>query len=252
MPDQRGTVNLVGRRALVTGAGQRVGQAIALALGRARMRVAVHYHSSRTGAEATANAIGEAGGQAVLLQANLADRNEARRLADDTLAAFGGLDLLVASAASFERLRYEELDDDAFDRSLGLNLASPFALAHRLTPALRASSGSIVFITCTSATAPFKNYLPYVVSKGALRQLMRTLALELAPEVRVNAVAPGTVLPPDGMDAPTRERLVRQIPLGHHGTAQDVAQAVLYLAQAPFVTGEEIVVDGGRTIGVRD
>jgi pteridine reductase len=252
MPETKAATRLAGKRALVTGAGQRVGQAIALALGRAGMRVAVHYNASRSGAEATAAAIAEAGGDAVLVQANLDDRDEARRLADFTLSALGGLDLLVASAASFERLAYDGLDDEAFDRSLRLNLAAPFALAHRLTPALRASRGSMVFITCTSATAPFKNYLPYVVSKGALRQLARTLALELAPEVRVNSVAPGTVLPPSSMTSEALERLVRQIPLGRQGTADDVAQAVLYLAQAPFVTGEEIVVDGGRTIGTRD
>jgi pteridine reductase len=252
MTDPSGRLTLTGRRALVTGAGQRVGQAIALALGRARMRVAVHYRSSRAGAEATAERIRAAGGEATLFSADLADRDAARRLADETLAAFGGLDLLVASAASFERLRYDDLDDAAFDRSLALNLASPFALAHRLTPALRASRGSMVFVTCTSATAPYKNYLPYVVSKGALRQLMRTLALELAPDVRVNGVAPGTVLPPENMDAAAVARLVEKIPLGRHGTAEDVAQAVLYLAGAPFVTGEEIVVDGGRTVGVRD
>jgi pteridine reductase len=250
--DHNGQNGLSGKRALVTGGGQRLGQAIALALGRARMRVAVHYRESRVGAEATAAAIRNSGGDAVLLQADLRDRDQARRLADDALTALGGLDLFVASAASFERIPIEGVDDDAFDRSLRLNLASPFALAHRLTPALRASRGSMVFITCTSATAPFKNYLPYVVSKGALRQLVRTLALELAPEVRVNAVAPGTVLPPDGMSPQVLERLVRQIPLGHHGQAADVAQAVLYLAQAGFVTGEEIVVDGGRTVGTRD
>jgi pteridine reductase len=243
---------LAGKRALVTGGGQRVGQAIALALGAAKMRVAVHYRSSRSGAEATAAAIRASGGDAVLFQADLADREQARHLADEALAALGGLDLFVASAASFERIPYDGIDDDAFDRSLQLNLASPFALAHRLTPALRASLGSMVFVTCTSATAPFKNYLPYVISKGALRQLVRTLALELAPEVRVNAVAPGTVLPPANLDAAAVARLVRMIPLGRHGQAEDVAQAVLYLAQASFVTGEEIVVDGGRTVGTRD
>jgi len=252
MAEANGRVSLAGRRALVTGAGQRLGQAIALTLGHARMRVAVHYRSSRAGAEVTAERIRAAGGEAELFSADLADRGEARRLADETLAAFGGLDLLVASAASFERLRYDDLDDAAFDRSLALNLASPFALAHRLTPALRASRGSMVFITDTCATAPFKHYLPYVVSKGAVRQLMRTLALELAPDVRVNAVAPGTALPPESMDAGAVARLVEKIPLGRHGTAEDVAEAVLYLAQAPFVTGEEIVVDGGRTVGVRD
>lgn len=251
MADRNGD-GLHGKRALVTGGGQRVGQAIALALGRAKMRVAVHYRSSRVGAEATAAAIRASGGDAVLLEADLSDRDQARRLADDALTALGGLDLFVASAASFERVQYDAIDDAAFDRSIELNLASPFALAHRLTPALRASRGSMVFVTCTSATAPFKNYLPYVVSKGALRQLARTLALELAPEVRVNAVAPGTVLPPEAMDRATLERLVRQIPLGRHGEPTDVAEAVLYLAQASFVTGEEIVVDGGRTVGTRD
>jgi len=252
LTDRNGQIALGGKRALVTGGGQRVGQAIALALGRAKMRVAVHYNSSRLCAEATAAAIRASGGDAVLVQADLNDRNQARRLADDALTALGGLDLFVASAANFERIPYDGVDDDAFDRALSLNLNAPFALAHRLTPALRASRGSMVFITCTSATAPFKNYLPYVVSKGALRQLVRTLALELAPEVRVNAVAPGAVLPPESMSAELLERIVRQIPLGHHGQAADVAQAVLYLAQASFVTGEEIVVDGGRTVGTRD
>jgi len=250
--DRNDSIGLGGKRALVTGGVQRVGQAIALALGRAGMRVAVHYRSSRAGAEATASAIRAAGGDAVLLQADLDDRHQARRLADDALTALGGLDLFVASAASFERIPFDAIDDDAFDRSLRLNLASPFALAHRLTPALRASRGSMVFITDTSATAPFKNHLPYVVSKGAVRQLVRTLALELAPEVRVNAVAPGTVLPPETMDRAVLDRLLRQIPLGRHGDAADVAQAVVYLAQARFVTGQELVVDGGRLLGSGD
>jgi pteridine reductase len=129
-----------------------------------------------------------------------------------------------------------------------LNLGSPFALAHRAIPALRAAHGSIVFVTCTSATRPFRNYLPYVVAKGALRQLMRTLALELAPDVRVNAVAPGTVLPPEDMPGAAVDRLVAHIPLGRTGTAQDVADAVVYLARASFVTGDELIVDGGHVL----
>jgi pteridine reductase len=245
-------MDLTGKRALVTGAGQRLGHAIALALGRAGMRVVVHYRESREGAEATARAIREAGGEAVLLSADLTSRDAARRLADESLAALGGLDLFVASAANFERIEYDEVDDAAFDRSIGLNLASPFALAHRLTPALRSSRGSIVFVTCTSATAPYRSYLPYVVSKGALRQLMRTLSLELAPEVRVNAVAPGTVLPPPSMPASEVERLASRIPLARIGHPEDVADAVLFLARSDFVTGHEIVVDGGRTVAARD
>jgi pteridine reductase len=233
-------------RALVTGAGRRVGRAIAVALGAAGMRVGVHYHASRAGAEETARAIEDAGGEARLLSADLGDRDRARELADRAVAELGGLDLLVASAASFERVEFDAVDDAAFDRSIGLNLASPFALAHRLTPALRQSRGSIVFVTCTSATSPYRNYLPYVVSKGALRHLMRTLAVELAPDVRVNAVAPGVVLPPETTTPEALERLVRKVPLARKGAPDDVARAVLFLAESPFVTGEEILVDGGE------
>jgi pteridine reductase len=120
-------------------------------------------------------------------------------------------------------------------------------LVLRATPALRTSSGNVVFITCTSAMRPFRNYLPYVVSKGALAHLMRVLALELAPEVRVNAVAPGTVLPPEQMTKKAIESLREGIPLSRIGDPEDVARAVVYLAGASFVTGETLVVDGGAT-----
>ena len=140
------------------------------------------------------------------------------------------------------------LNDAAWDRSLGLNLASQFAIAQRALPALRAARGSIVFITCSSASTPFRNHLPYVVAKGGLKQLMRALALEAAPEVRVNAVAPGTVLPPENLDPASVERLAQSVPLRRTGGPDDVAEAVVYLARAPFVTGQEIAVNGGRAV----
>lgn len=245
---QAAEVSLRGQRALVTGAGQRVGRAIALALGAAGMHVAVHYRESRKGAEDVAAQIAQSGGRASLLQADLSDRDAARSLVDRAVAQLGGLDLLVASAASFERVALADVDDAAWDRSLSLNLASPFALAQRAAPTLRASRGSVVFITCSSASVPMKNYLPYVVSKGALRHLMKTLALELAPEVRVNAVAPGTVMPPSSYDAAAVARLERAIPLARVGSPEDIARAVLYLASSPFVTGHELAVDGGRSV----
>jgi pteridine reductase len=160
----------------------------------------------------------------------------------------GGLDLVVASAASFERVALDDVDDAAWDRSLDLNLASPFALVHRAVPALRQARGSVVFITCSSATVPMRSYLPYVVSKGALKHLMKTLALELAPEIRVNAVAPGTVMPPPSYDQQAIERLERAIPLARVGSPQDIANAVVFLASSPFVTGHELAVDGGRSV----
>lgn len=247
-----GLLDLGGKRALVTGAGQRVGRAIAVALGAHGMRVAVHYNASHAGAERTLEAIRKAGGEGLLLQADLSDRAAARSLVDRATEALSGLDLLVASAANFERIRVDDVDDAAWDRTLELNLAAQFALAHRAVPALRSSGGSIVFITCTSATLPIRNYLPYVVAKGGLLQLTRTLALELAPAVRVNAVAPGTVMPPVHLDPKALDRIVSRIPLQRLGSAEDVADAVVYLARAPFVTGVEIAVDGGRSVAGLD
>lgn len=241
-------LSLRGKRALVTGAGQRVGQAIALSLGAEGMQVAVHYRESRSGADETARQIRASGGQASLFAADLSERGAARGLVDSVTAELGGLDLVVASAASFERVPLAEVDDSAWDRSLSLNLASPFALVQQALPALKASRGSVVFITCSSATVPMRDYLPYVVSKGALKHLMKTLALELSPDVRVNAVAPGTVMPPPSYGAADVSRLARAIPLARVGSPEDVARAVVFLAQNPFITGHELAVDGGRSV----
>lgn len=240
--------SLRGKSALVTGGGQRVGQAIALALGAEGMHVAVHYRESRDGAEHTAALIRERGGSAVTLKADLAEREQARDLVDRALAELGGLDVLVPSAANFERIALADVDDAAWDRSLDLNLASPFALVQRAVPALRASRGSVTFISCSSASVPMRHYLPYVVSKGAVKHLMKTLALELAPEVRVNAVAPGTVMPPAAYDTAAVERLARAIPLARVGSPDDIARAVVFLASSPFITGHELAVDGGRSV----
>lgn len=241
-------IDLAGKRALVTGAGRRVGAAIALSLGARGMRVAVHYNGSREGAEATCEAIRRAGGEAFALQADLSDRGAAGALVDEAIAALGGLDVLVPSAANFDRVPLDEVDFAAWDRAMRLNLDAPFAMVMRAKGALREARGAIVFITCESTTTPYKSYLPYVVSKGAVRQMMRALSLELAPEVRVNAAAPGTVLPPEDMDPEAVLRLTKRIPLSRTGSAEDVAEAVVYLASAPFVTGQELRIDGGRSV----
>lgn len=239
---------MLGKRALVTGAGTRLGQGIALALGAEGMHVAVHYHHHRQGALDTARQIEAAGGRGHVFGADLAVRDQARQLVDDATKALNGLDLLVASAASFEAISLEAIDDVAWDRTLNLNLASPFAVAQRAVPELRRSHGNIVFITCSSVVAPFRGHLAYVASKAGLYQLMRGLALELAPSVRVNAVAPGMVLPPEDMSGHQVDRVVAHIPLKKVGSVSDVARAVIYLASSPYVTGEQVVVDGGRAL----
>jgi pteridine reductase len=241
-------LELAGRRALVTGAGRRIGAAIARALGSAGMHVGVHYHSSAAGAEATCTAIRAAGGHAVPLAADLGDREQARALVDHAIAALGGLDLLVLSAANFERAAVEQIDDRLWDAALSVNLTAPFVIAQRAVPALRAARGSIVIITCVSRLAPYRDYMAYEASKAGLHQLMRVLAIELAPDVRVNAVAPGSVQPPDAWSDAQRAELAARIPLAKLGDAADVADAVLHLARSEWMTGSEIVVDGGRTL----
>lgn len=233
-------------RALVTGAGQRLGRALAEALGRRGASVFLHYQNSEQGARETQAQIEHDGGRAFLGRADLTQMSEARRLVHEAHDALGGLDLLIASAANFERVPYEEAGDDALSRALDLNLRAPYALTHEAAPFLKQSGGQVIFITCTSSLRPFRGYLPYSVSKGALRQLMLGLAQELAPRVRVNAIAPGTVLPPPHTSEEERSRLAELALLQEIGSPEDIVRAALYLIDSPFVTGQELRVDGGR------
>ena len=248
MSSDRRPTDLVGKVALVTGAGVRVGRAIAVALGKSGAHVAVHYHQSARDAAQTCALVQDAGGEATLVNADLSIRGEASQLVDRVLQTCGGLDVLVPSAANFERIPLDSVDEHAWDRAVQLNASAPFFLAHSARNALREARGAIVFVTCASTSTPFKDHLPYVVSKGALRHVMRALALELAPEVRVNAVAPGTVVPPARMSDEAVQALASGVPLQSIGSAEDIADAVLYLATAPFVTGQELFVDGGREL----
>lgn len=227
-------------QALVTGAARRLGRAIALELHRAGGRVAVHYLSSRAEAEETAALLGGA----PLVQGD--QSREPERIVADAVRALGGLDLLVCSAAQFERIDAERLPRPRFEAMLAANLTGPFYLMQAALPHLRASRGSIVTLLDVCGTAQvWKGYAHYAAAKAGLAALTRLLALEWAPEVRVNGVAPGAVLPPAGVD---RERLAKRIPLGRIGTPEDVARAVLFLAKEPFITGEILTVDGGRSL----
>jgi pteridine reductase len=241
-------IELKGKRALVTGGGRRLGAEIAAALGEQAMHVAVHYQSSQEGAEAVCARIRANGGHALALQADLREREEARVLVDRAIAELGGLDLLVLSAASFPAEGLDELSDAGWDETLALNLTASVVMAQRAAPALRAAQGSIVLMTCTSRLAPYRGFLAYEVTKAALHQLMRLLALELAPLVRVNAVAPGSVLPPEDWEPERIADLIDRIPLRRVGEGRDVAEAVVHLARSPWITGTELLIDGGRTL----
>src|SRR2546422_1978337 len=207
------SVELVGRRALVTGAGRRVGQAIAVGLARAGRDVAVHYYGSAGGAGETGERIRAAGRRAELVQADLRDAAAARALADQAARALGGLDILVNSAGVMREQRVEDVTPEGWDETLDLNLRAYFFVAQGAIPHLRRTKGRIVNLADEAAFEVWPGYVPHCVSKAGVVMLTKGLARVLAPDITVNAVAPGAVLPPDAWDDKARQRLARTTPL---------------------------------------
>jgi pteridine reductase len=239
-----------GRVALVTGAGRRVGRAIALALGARGLHVIVHYNGSADGAAETVAQIVAAGGRAEVVQADLLDVAACESMIDVLVARHERLDLLVNSAAIMLRTPVGETTVAQWDEMHALNVRAPYFLSQRAAPALRAARGAIVNIADLAAFETWPAYVPHTMTKAAIVQMTRGLAHALAPDIRVNAVAPGVVLLPDGWSAADAERLRATTPLQRLGSPEDVAGAVLYLLEATYVTGEVIRVDGGRHIRV--
>jgi pteridine reductase len=239
---------LAGRVALVTGAGRRVGRAIAVALGGRGMRVCVHYNESVEGARDTAQLIEEAGGVAALVRADLTDVTACEQLIDAVVLEHGELHTLVNSAAMMLRTPIGEVTARDWESMFALNTRAPFFRTQRAAPALRVAKGSVVNIADLAAFETWTGYVPHGITKAAVVQMTRALAHALAPQVRVNAIAPGVVLLPEGFDERGADHLVDTTPLRRVGTPEDVAQAVLYLLDAEFVTGEVIRVDGGRHV----
>ncbi|MEM6294852.1 MAG: SDR family oxidoreductase [Myxococcota bacterium] len=233
--------------ALVTGGAVRVGRAIVEALLEDGYRVWIHCHRSVAEAEALAAA---SAGVAGVLVADLRD-DEARASVATGVGA--RLDLLVNSAASYEHGAFEARSDADLRRVLDLNLVAPVSLIRSCLPALRAANGAVVNILDLGALHPWAGYLDHCLAKSALKTATEALALELAP-LRINAVAPGTVSwPADGRAGEGTEagaRVLAKIPRGRIGTAQDVAEAVRFLARAPHVSGHTLTVDGGATAGI--
>ncbi|MSR37092.1 MAG: SDR family oxidoreductase [Gemmatimonadetes bacterium] len=234
--------------ALVTGGAVRVGRALSQGLAEAGYDVAVHYHSSATAAREVARRIGELGRNGVLIEGDLGDPAGVEAIAAAVRERCGRLDLLVNSAASFEHADLLEVDAAAWDRVMNVNLRGPFLLVRETAALLKASQGAVVNILDLGAIEAWTHHPHHAVSKAALLHLTKVLARALAPEVRVNAVLPGTVLMPESLDASSGERERRRIPLGRLGSPEDVLRAVLFLAASPFITGEVLVVDGGRSL----
>jgi pteridine reductase len=238
---------------LVTGGAKRVGAAICRRLHAAGANIMVHYRTSVAEARALeAGLVAQRPGSAALAQADLLKVPASAGLVKETLKAFGRLDALVNNASSFYSTAVGEITEKAWDDLMGTNLRAPLFLAQAAARELRKNHGCIVNIVDIHAEVPMKNYVVYNAAKGGLLALTRSLARELGPEVRVNGIAPGTILWPENdtwQDEVARQRIINQTALKRIGEPDDIAKAVEFLiAAAPYITGQVIAVDGGRSV----
>ena len=242
-------VDLRGSVAVVTGGARRLGAAVALALADAGSHVVIHYRTSRAAAEATADQVRARGVQSLTLEADAARSADVARLLQDTLDAFGRIDVLVANAGSFRRTPVSTLTDADWDDMLDNNLRAAFLCAHRFGMHMRAhGGGSIVALADVAGLRPWADYLPYSIAKAGVIALTQGLAKALAPAVRVNAIAPGPILFPDDFDAAAQQREVERTLLRRQGHPQNIADAVLALLRNDYITGVVLPVDGGRLL----
>lgn len=238
------------RVALVTGAGHRVGRAIALGLAGRGARVAVHYNETADGAERVVATIRGQGGDAFAVAADLSDAGAAVRLVDAAADHWGALDVVVNSAGVMRKTPVGSVTPADWDAIFAINLRAPFFVSQAAATRMGTRGGAIVNIADLAGLETWSAYVPHGISKAGVIQMTRALAHALAPHVRVNAIAPGAVLLPAGWDEATAAHLIATTPLRRLGTPEDVVGAVLYLLQADYVTGETIVVDGGRRVRV--
>jgi pteridine reductase len=239
------------RAVLVTGGARRIGAAIARCLHTAGARVVLHCHRSRGEADALcAELNGKRSHSCAVVQGDLLDTAGLAHIVEAAVAAFGRLDGLVNNASSFYATPFGTIGEREWEDLLGTNLRAPLFLAQAAAAPLRATRGAIVNVVDIHAERPLRDFAVYSVAKAGLAGLTRALALELAPEVRVNGVAPGAILWPDHgrhFDPAERSRITSQTPLARTGNPDDIAGAVKYfLFEAPFVTGQVLAVDGGR------
>ena len=246
------TRRLDGQWALITGAGKRIGACVARSLHAAGASVALHYRGSATEAQALAGELNaRRADSAITVQADLLDVDALPTLVDEVLAQGGRLDILVNNASSFYPTPVGEITPEQFDDLIGTNLKAPLFLSQAATPALRNARGCIVNIVDIHATRPLRHHTVYGPAKAGLAMLTRSLARDLAPDIRVNGVSPGAIIWPEtGMPEQAKASILKQIPLQRIGEAQDIADCIVYLVRdAKYVTGQIIAVDGGRSIG---
>jgi pteridine reductase len=238
---------LQGQVALVTGAAKRIGRAIAVRLASEGADVVVHYRHSKSEADEAVAEIEKLGRKGAALQADLCSVSQIQQLFRQTADQFGRLDILVNSAANFLPAHLEETTEKIWDTALDTNLKAPFFCAQAAAPLLRKSGGVIINFADIGGILPWTGYIPHCASKAGVIMLTKCLAKALAPEVRVNAIAPGTITM-SGDPSEWEADFIRRAPLQRAGTPADIADGVSYLVHAKFMTGQVLILDGGRTL----
>jgi NAD(P)-dependent dehydrogenase (short-subunit alcohol dehydrogenase family) len=234
---------LRGRTALVTGGARRLGKVVSLALARHGANIVVHYNRSGKEAAGVCDEVRGAGVAAWQIQADLLDTSQTRQMFQEAIHQAGPIDILINNASIFDKDTIREATDDSLWRNMHIHALAPLTLAREL--ALQDRPGHVVNLLDTRVTVYDREHASYHISKRVLLTLTRMLALELAPDVAVNAIAPGLILPPVGEDESYLQRLAHANPLNRYGDPADVAEAMLFLLSSRFITGQVIYVDGG-------
>lgn len=239
-----------GATVLITGGAKRVGRGIALALAKQNAQVAISYLSSSKAAEATVKEIQTLGAKTLAIGADISKPQDVDRLIKKVHRTFGSLEILINNAAIYEETPFDKLTDKEWDRHLEINLKGTFLCAKAASEVMgKQGRGKIINIADWSGIRPYKNYLPYCVSKAGVIALTKALALELAPTIQVNCICPGPILLPETFGEKDRQDIIAQTPLARLGSPEDIAAAVLFFIQgSDFVTGAILPVDGGRLI----
>ena len=237
--------------ALVTGSAKRLGRQIVLTLHQAGYRVIIHYNQSETDANSLAAKLNQQRpNSAEVLQANLLDNQDITQLAGQAQACFNRLNVLVNNASSFYPTPLDTATVEHWDDLFGSNVKAPYFLSKALAPALAAQNGCIINMVDIHAQQPLQDHSIYCMAKAALLMMTKSLARELAPTIRVNGIAPGAILwPSQQLAEADKAAILQQIPLQRTGTPEDIANTVLFLLQSPYISGQIIAVDGGRSLG---
>jgi len=239
-------MELGGKIALVTGSAVRIGKSIALALAREGAHLVIHYGGSEGEAQQTANEVSALGVEAITVQTDLADPAAIMRMFDTIRTHFGKLDVLVNNAASFHKEPFEEMSVEAWDQVMAVNLRAPFLCIQQAAPLMRPNGGLIVNISDLAGVYAWHGFAAHGVSKAGIIHLTKQAARELAPEIRVNTIVPGPILPAPGMPLDIWKSLADEVPLKRTGTPEHIAQTVIFFAHNDFLTGDTLTVDGGE------